>query len=134
MFVSRRRQGQAVGQGTVGSITHGLKIKKLLEVFTGPRMIVNPTALAPGQNTLCLPSPILSTGGQAWLPPSLPQRAWSMNIPGSRHQGGPMGGDLEFGDLLGFVELLSGPLSWSGDPSRCGDYSRTKGQRSHLLA
>lgn len=50
-------------QGTVGSITHGLKIKKPLEVFTGPRMIINPTALAPGQNTLCSPSPI-STGGQ----------------------------------------------------------------------
>lgn len=69
-----RRQGQAVGQGPVGSITHGLKIKKPLEVFTGPRMVVNPPALAPGQNALCLPSPILSTGGQAWLPPSLPPR------------------------------------------------------------
>lgn len=39
-------------QGTVGSITHSLKIKKPLEVFTGPGMIVNPTALDPGQNTL----------------------------------------------------------------------------------
>ena len=118
VFVRGRRQGQAVGQGTVGSITHGLKIKKLLEVFTGPRMIVNPTALAPGQNTLHLPSPVLSTGGQAWLPPSLPQRAWSTNIQGGRHQGGPKGGDLEFGGLLGVVEPVSGPLAWSGDPSR----------------
>lgn len=79
VFVTGRRQDQAVGQGTVGSITHGLKIKKLFEVFTGPRMIVNPAALAPGQNTLHLPSPILSTGGQAWLPPSLSPRG-----PGAR--------------------------------------------------
>lgn len=38
-------------QGPVGSIIHGLKIKKPLEVFTGLRMVVNPTALAPSQNT-----------------------------------------------------------------------------------
>lgn len=112
-----RRQGQAVGQGTVGSITHGLKIKKPLEVFTGPRMIVNPTALAPGQKTLCLPSPY----PLHWWPSmaaSLPQRASGTNIRGRRHQGGPKGGDLAFGALLGFVEPLSGPRTWSGDPSR----------------
>lgn len=114
-----RRQDQAVGQGTVGSITHGLKIKKPFEVFTGLRMIVNPAALAPGQRILCTyPPPILSTGGQAWLPPSLPQRALSTNSQGSRYQGGPKGGDLEFGNLLGFVEPVSGPLACSGDPSR----------------
>jgi hypothetical protein len=46
-------------QHTVGSVTHGPKIKKLLEVFTGPRMTVNPTGLAPGQKLFTQPPHLL---------------------------------------------------------------------------
>lgn len=54
--------GPAVGYHTVGSFTHDLKIKKLLQ---GPRMMVNPTALALGQDAPCPSSLTASTDGQS---------------------------------------------------------------------
>lgn len=67
-------------QHTVGSITHGLKIKKRLQVFTGPRIIANPTAWLQAR-ALCLhslpPPPPLVV--RTWLPYSLTGMAWPID-------------------------------------------------------